>query len=118
MHLPNQTIRTGDVHEFDCPEGFFVEGPDETITSVVKQCQYNGNFDSETRKCELIPCTDADISEITPTEGDFVTTAVGPLKPADSIYFTCADENKVGREIKRVRKTVKTIKRTKLIIMK
>ena len=83
------------MHEFDCPSGFYVEGANETETSVVKKCKYDGQFETEAKKCELIPCTEADIREITPDEGDFVTTAEGTMQPADSIYFTCKDENKV-----------------------
>ncbi len=45
--------------------------------------------------CFQIPCTQADIEEVTPVEGDFVTSASGVTEVNSEIQFTCADTSKV-----------------------
>ncbi|XP_059094470.1 uncharacterized protein LOC131889396 isoform X2 [Tigriopus californicus] len=96
-------IRAGETLPFDCPNGMYVENMAYNVSSVDGNCQADGKFQIETRKCFLIPCTQEDIDDVPPGDnnGDMVTTATGEIMPAESIFFKCSDPLKVpsnGRE--------------------
>lgn len=87
--------RAGDSAEFTCIDGFHVSGELHDVRTVTKVCQDNGMFASETRPCDLTPCTENDKWDITPIEGDFRTDDSGDVDPAEKIYFTCANDSMV-----------------------
>lgn len=90
-------IRAGETLPFDCPFGMYVESMAYDISSVDGECLPDGKFKVETRKCFLVPCTQEDIDGVPPPDnnGDLVTTAVGEIMPAESIFFKCSDPLKV-----------------------
>ncbi len=89
-------IRTGDLADWECADGYYVEGTsDYTRTTVQKECQSDGTFPDQIEKCRQIPCDQADIEAVTPVEGDFVTIATGETPVNTEIQFTCTDDTKV-----------------------
>ena len=65
-----------------------------TFHRVYKECQPDGTFLDQIEKCKPIPCTHADIEEVTPIEGDFITEATGDYPVNGEIYFRCEDSSK------------------------
>ncbi len=78
---------------------FFFSLPSPAPRRVQKVCQPDGTFLDQIDKCKPIPCTQADIEEVTPVEGDFVTEVTGESPVNGEIYFRCSDVTKVGRVV-------------------
>ena len=91
----SSVVRTGDTALFTCPDGFYVESNTHDVSTVEKNCTWEGEFETESAKCLLIPCTMDKITEITPVEGDFEPVLPTEKHPAESLEFQCTEPDKV-----------------------
>ena len=48
------TIRTQDLVEYACADGFYVDGSDYTVSKVVKECLPDGTFADQIQKCKKV----------------------------------------------------------------
>ena len=92
-------VRAGDIAEFTCNEGYFIDGTDHFNRTIISQCRDDGTFTPTISKCTPIPCTDEDITFVTPLNGIFMTDAEDEISFGESITFECTDEDKVPNEI-------------------
>ena len=92
-------VRAGEVAEFSCKPGYFIDGSDHFNRSIISMCQEDGTFTPTTAKCTPIPCTAEDITDITPLNGIFYTESEDEVAFGESITFECTDEDKVPNQI-------------------
>ena len=71
---------------------------DHANRSLISTCQDSGLFAFTKARCAPIPCLDADIINITQTDGLFVTEDEGPINVGESVTFLCTDEERVPND--------------------